>query len=195
MKYAVIISIIGAFLAAQSESKFKPSKLLRKISIKSYRHLAQKGAKSLLAASLFSGIGTPDHGHSWSFGYFDKKFETISTTFEMLQTEIETLANIIEAAEKAHAKHWYDGIIMKTVIFILITVLLGVTGFILYKMKSNVYLKRMQSLIKSLANLKNDLKEKRNVARMKEDVDIAHYRAQQMDEGFQLINEQAAQIT
>ena len=53
----------------------------------------------------------------------------------------------------------------------------------------------MQSLIKSLANLKNDLKEKRNVARMKEDVDIAHYRAQQMEEGFQLINEQAAQIT
>ena len=113
----------------------------------------------------------------------------------MLQTEIETLAKIIEAAEKAHAKHWFGGIIIKTVIFILIATLLGVTGFILYKMKSNVYLKRMQSLIKSLANLKNDLKEKRNVARMKEDVDIAHYRAQQMDEGFQLINEQAAQIT
>ena len=35
----------------------------------------------------------------------------------MLQTGIETLANIVEAAEKAHAKHWYDGIIMKTVIF------------------------------------------------------------------------------
>ena len=86
MKYAVIILIIGAFLATQSESKFKPSKLLRKISIKSYRHLAQKGAKSLLAASLFSGIGTPDHGHNWSFGYFDKKFETISTTFEMEST-------------------------------------------------------------------------------------------------------------
>ena len=62
MKYAIIILIIGALLAAQSESKFKPSKLLRKISIKSYHHLAQKGAKSLLAASLFSGIGTPDHG-------------------------------------------------------------------------------------------------------------------------------------
>ena len=74
MKYAVIILIIGALLAAQSESKFKPSKLLRKISIKSYHHLAQKGAKFLLAASLFSGIGTPDQGHNWSFGYFDKKF-------------------------------------------------------------------------------------------------------------------------
>ena len=82
----------------------------------------------------------------------------------MLQTEIETLANIIEAAEKAHAKHWYDGIIIKTVIFILIAILLGVTGFILYKMKSNVYLKRMQSLTKSVANLSNDLEEKkRNV--------------------------------
>ena len=113
----------------------------------------------------------------------------------MLQTEIETLANIIEAAEKAHAKHWYDGIIMKIVIFTLITFLLGATGFILYKMRNNVYLKRMQSLIKSLANLKSDLKEKRNVAKMKQDVDIAHQRAQQMEEGFQLLNEQATQIT
>ena len=113
----------------------------------------------------------------------------------MLQTEIETLANIIEAAEKAHAIHWYDGRIMKIVIFILITFLLGAAGFILYKIKTNVYLKRMQSLIKSFANLKNDLKEKRNAAKMKEDVDIAHYRAQQMEEGFQLINDQAAQIT
>ena len=52
----------------------KPSKFLRKISIKSYCHLAQKGAKSLLAALLFSGIGTPDHGHDWSFEYYDKKF-------------------------------------------------------------------------------------------------------------------------
>ena len=53
----------------------------------------------------------------------------------------------------------------------------------------------MQSLIKSLANLKSDLKEKRNVAKMKEDVDIAHQRAQQMEKGFQLLNEQATQIT
>ena len=195
MKYAVIIIIIVAFLATQSECKLKPSKLLRKISIKSYRHLAQKGAKSLLAASLFSGIGTPDHGHSWSLEYFDKKFATISTTFEMLQTEIETLANIIEATEKAQAKHWYNGIIMKTVIFIFITLLLGATGFILYKMKTNVYLKRMQSLIRSLANLKNDLKEKSNVANMKEDVDRAQHRAQRLEEGFQLLNEQATQLT
>ena len=113
----------------------------------------------------------------------------------MLQTEIETLANIIEATEKAQAKHWYNGIIMKTVIFIFITLLLGATGFILYKMKTNVYLKRMQSLIRSLAHLKNDLKEKRNVANMKEDVDRAHHRAQQMEEGFQLLNEQATQLT
>ena len=113
----------------------------------------------------------------------------------MLQTEIETLANIIEATEKAQSKHWYNGIIMKTVIFIFITLLLRATGFILYKMKTNVYLKRMQSLIRSLANLKNDLKEKRNVANMKEDVDRAHHRAQQMEEGFQLLNEQATQLT
>ena len=113
----------------------------------------------------------------------------------MLQTDIETLANIIEATEKAQAKHWYDGIIMKTVIFIFITFLLGAAGFILYKMKTNVYLKRVQSLIKSLANLRNNRKEKINVARMKEDVDIAHHQAQQVEEGFQLLNEQVAQIT
>ena len=62
-------------------------------------------------------------------------------------------------------------------------------------MKNNVYLKRMQSLIKSLASLKNDLKEKRNVAKMKEDVDRAHQRDQQMEEGIQLLNEQTIHLT
>ena len=53
----------------------------------------------------------------------------------------------------------------------------------------------MQSLIKSLASLKNDLKEKRNVAKMKEDVDRAHQRDQQMEEGIQLLNEQTIHLT
>ena len=124
-----------------------------------------------------------------------KKFGTISTTFEMLQSEIQTLANIIEATEKTQAKHWYDGVITKIVIFTLITILIGTTSFILYQMKSNVYLKTTQSLIKSLASLKNDLKEKRNVAKMKEDVDRAHQRDQQMEEGIQLLNEQTIHLT
>lgn len=81
MKFSVTILKIGLFLAAQNEGKFNPSKLLRKIRKKSYLHLAQKGAKSLLTASLFSGIGQVNYGHSWSFYYFDKKFGTISTTF------------------------------------------------------------------------------------------------------------------
>ena len=79
--------------------------------------------------------------------------------------------------------------------FTLITSLLGATGFILYKMKTNVCLKRMQSRIKSLANLKSDLKEKRNVAKMKEDEEITLQRAKKMEEGFQLFNEKSTQIT
>ena len=161
MKCTLTILIIGIFLAAQNEGKLNPSKLLRKISIKSYRHLAQKGAKSLLTASLFSGIGQADHGQNWSFDYFDKKFGTISTTFEMLQSEIQTLANIIEATEKTQAKHWYDGVITKIVIFTLITILIGTTSFTLYRMKNNVYLKRMQWLIKSLASLKKRSQRKK----------------------------------
>ena len=113
----------------------------------------------------------------------------------MLQSEIQTLANIIEATEKTQAKHWYDEVITKIVIFTLITILIGTTSFILCKMKNNVYLKRMQSLIKSLASLKRDLKEKRNVAKMKEDVDRAHQRDQQMEEGIQLLNEQTIHLT
>ena len=74
-----------------------------------------------LVASLFSGISTSDHGHNWSFNYYDQKFATISSTFEIFQAEIEIMANIIKATEKAQAKHWYDGIIMKIVIFTLIT--------------------------------------------------------------------------
>ena len=57
--------------------------------MKNYRHLAAKSAKSLLAASLFSGIGQSDHGNKWDFEYFDKKFQFISSTFEMVQSEIQ----------------------------------------------------------------------------------------------------------
>ena len=47
----------------------------------------------------------------------------------------------------------------------------------------------------SLANLKCDLKDKKDVKIMKEDVDRAHQRDQQIDEGVQLLNEQAIQLT
>ena len=110
MKFSVTVLMMGIFLAAWNKGKFNASKLFRKITIKSYRHLAQKGAKSFLTASLFSGIGQANHGHSWSFDYFDKKFGTISTTFEMLPSEIQTLANITEATEKSQAKHPNTGI-------------------------------------------------------------------------------------
>ena len=70
-----------------------------KASMATFKKVANKSAKSFIAASLFSGKGSRNHGNSWSHDYFDQKFTTIELTFEMLQSEIEALSNILESVE------------------------------------------------------------------------------------------------
>ena len=97
-------STIRTFLAVQSESKLKTPKLLLIISIKNYRHLAQKlpnPSRQLHFSQESVHQATAIISHSIIL----IKFEAISTTFETLQSEIETLSSIIEATEKAQAKH------------------------------------------------------------------------------------------
>ena len=106
----------------------------------------------------------------------------------MAQSEIQTPANVIEAAEKSQNTRWYNNVIMKVVIFLAITGILGAIVWILHKMRGNIYLKRMQSLINSLANQKRDLKTKSNIIRMREDVEKVHQDSQQMEQGLQLLN-------
>ena len=81
----------------------KMAKLLAKASMRSFKKLANKSAKSFIADSLFSGIGSRSHGNTWSHEYFDNKFASIETTFEMLQSEIDTLS---EASEGRNNTKW-----------------------------------------------------------------------------------------
>ena len=98
----------------------KVAKLLAKASMRTFKKIANKSAKSFIAASLFSGIGSRNHGNSWSHDYFDQNFTTIDKTFEMLQSEIEALSNILESVEGQTEIHWYHHTIMKIVLFICI---------------------------------------------------------------------------
>ena len=113
----------------------KVAKLLAKASMRSFKKLANKSAKSFIAASLFSGIGSRSHGNSWNHEYFDQKFASIETTFEMIQSEIDTLSNIIEAVEGRNNTKWYNHTIMKAVIFLSIGGLILAVIWLLTQMK------------------------------------------------------------
>ena len=68
------------------------------------------------------------------------------------------LSEIVEINQHGfHAKRIRD-IIMKSIIFIMIAAIICAVVFIGLETRKNVYFKRMQSLISSLAGLKSDLK-------------------------------------
>ena len=148
----------------------KMAKLLAKASMRSFKKLANKSAKSFIADSLFSGIGSRSHGNTWNMEYFDNKFTSIETTFEMLQSEIDTLSHIIEALEGRSNTKWYNHTIMKAVIFVSIGGLIIAVIWLCMQMRKNIYLKRMRSLINSLASLKKRLKTKLQVSEINQDV-------------------------
>ena len=95
---------------------------------------------------------------------------SIETTFEMLQSEIDTLSNIIEALEGRSNTKWYNHTIMKSVIFVSIGGLIIALIWVLMQMRKDIYLKRMKSLINSLASLKQRLKTKLQVSETHHDV-------------------------
>ena len=67
----------------------------------------------------------------------------------MIQSEIDTLSNIIEALEGRSNTKWYNHTIMKAVIFVSIGGLILAVIWLLMQMRKNIYLKRMKSLIYS----------------------------------------------
>ena len=130
----------------------KMAKLLAKAWMRSFKKLANKSAKFFIADSLFSGIGSLSHGNTQSHEYFDNKFTSIKIIFEMLQSEIDKLSNIIEALEGRSNTKWYNHTNMKSVIFVSIRGLIIAVIWLLLQMRKNVYHKRMKSLINSLAS-------------------------------------------
>ena len=61
--------------------------------------------------SLFSGMGARGHGDNCEMDYYDSKFSTIKTTFEMLHGEIEALRNILDAIGNNSSTQWYNSLI------------------------------------------------------------------------------------
>ena len=167
----------------------KMAKMLAKASMRSFKKLANKSAKSLIANSLFSGIGSRSHGNTWSHEYYDNKFASIETTFEMLQAEIDTLSNIIEASEGRSNTKWYNHTIMKSVIFVSIGGLIIAVIWLCMQMRKNIYLKRMKSLINSLASLKQRLKTKLQVSEIHNDVNRLQQDEREYEAGIALVTE------
>ena len=89
----------------------------------------------------------------------------------------------------------HNDIIMKTVLFTCTTILLSGLVWLAYKMRNNVYLKRMQSLVTSLAGLKSEYKAKVNILKTRQEVDEDMSRRQETEENFSLMQQQAAGAT
>ena len=188
MKSLIIVLVILITLNnVQGGSKM--AKLLAKASMRSFKKLANKSAKSFIANSLFSGIGSSSHGNTWSHEYFDNKFTSIETTFEMLQSEIDTLSHIIEALEGRSNTKWYNHTIMKSVIFVSIGGLIIAVIWLCMQMRKNIYLKRMKSLINSLASLKQRLKTKLQVSEIHNDVNKLQQDEREYEAGIALVSE------
>ena len=88
-----------------------------------------------------------------------------------------------------------NDIIMKTVLFLFTAILISGLVWLAYKMRNNVYLKRMQSLVSSLAGLKSEYKTKVNILRTRQGVDEALSRRQETEENFSLMQQHAAGAT
>ena len=64
--------------------------------------------------------------------------------------------------------------------------------FIGLKMRKNVYFKRMQSLISSLAGLKSDLKARAHILKTSDDISVAQRRNRELNEDISLVQHSAA---
>ena len=107
----------------------------------------------------------------------------------MIQSEIDTLSNIIEAVEGRNHTKWYNNTIMKAVIFVTLGGLIIAVIWLLMQMRKNIYLKRMKSLINSLASLKQRLKTKLEVSEIHQDVNRIQQDERDYEAGIALISE------
>ena len=134
----------------------------------------------------------PTHNGYWDLKYYDQKFEMISSTFDVLQKEMDHLSEIVEINQHGfHAKRIRD-IIMKSTIFIRIAAIICAVVFIGLKMRKNVYFKRMQSLISSLAGLKSDLKARDHILKTSDDISVPQRRNRELNEDISLVQHSAA---
>ena len=107
----------------------------------------------------------------------------------MLQSEIDTLSNIIEALEGRSNTKWYNHTVMESVIFVSIGGLILAVIWLLMQMRKNIYLKLMKSLINSLASLKQRLKTKLQLSEILQDVNRIQQDEKEYEAGIALVTE------
>ena len=165
-----------------------PKAVLKKLSQKAFKKFSSKLAGRLLKTSLRDGIGAKNHGGSWSLPWFEQKFEIIASTFEVLQKEVDHLAEISENTQNGFYANRTKNIIMKTVIFITLVALLGAIIFIGLKMRKNVYFKRLQNILSALAGYKSDLKNRANIQRTSDEVTRLQRRHRGLDDNISQVH-------
>ena len=209
MKLTIFISLTLVLLVAHTGNGMKKlnfgvgllkngllkNPLLRKIGLKALRKMVTGTTKGALAATLLQNVGEQSHGDSWSLNYYNRKFQMIQATFEVIRQEISQISEVIEAMDTRFKEKKHNDIIMKSVFFTGTAILLCGLAWLAYKMRNNVYLKRMKSLVTSLAGLKSEYKAKVNILKTRQEVDEALSRRQETEENFSLMQQQAAGAT
>ena len=175
-----------------TSAKFKILKtILKKLSHKAFKKLSSKMAGGLLTSTLLDSVGQPNHGGSWDLQYYDQKFGMIASTFEMMQHDIDQISEAIAHTQQGFQTKRVNDVIMKSVLFIATAALLGAIIWIGLKTRNNVYFKRMQSLLSSLAGPKKDLKARANILKTSEEIARVQQRGQELNENISLVHQSA----
>ena len=148
-------------------------KTVKNLSIRAFKKLTGKAAKKIITHSLIESIAKPGHNQNWSdwSKLVEQKFATISDTLEMLQKDIDSLTQILETNENVSTMKKYRDMAIQIVLFLFVIVMVGAVALLAYKSRNSTHVQRMRSLIRSLANLKQDYKSKMHIIRTKVDVD------------------------
>ena len=150
-------------------------KTIKNLSIRAFKKLSGKAAKKIITHSLIDSISKPGHNQNWSdwSKLVEQKFATISDTLEMLQKDIDSLTQIMETNENVSTLKKYRDMAIQIVLFLFVIVMVGAVALLAYKSRNITHVQRMRSLIRSLANLKQDYKPKIHILRTKTQVDAA----------------------
>ena len=161
-----------------------PKTILKKLSQKAFKKFSSRLAGRLLKTSLRDGITQKNPEGSWSTWRdgVEQKFEIVASTFEVLQKEVDHLAQMSENTQTGFYANRTKNIIMKIVIFTTLGALLGAIVFIGLKMRKNVYFKRLQNILTALAGYKSDLKTRANIQKTSDEVTRLQRRHRDLDD-------------
>ena len=138
MKTSVILILISVQFLATCITRAIPMKTLSKgikhfKKFKRMKELLKIASHGALPTSVIGDIAMPDHGNVWSFNYFDNKFDMIASNLKLLDSEVKAISGFVEALEQTTNNHRTTQIIVGSISLILISVLVGVSGYLCRK--------------------------------------------------------------